>query len=767
MIARVILDIKHQEMNRLFDYLVPAKWEPFLSLGMRVVVPLGESKRMGYVVELVEESEFEVKEIIEVLDTIPTIEEETFYLADVMKKEYFHLENRVFNTIIPKELLVHYQKEVHFVDESKIPFEIKEFFNTKGVWSVRKKDLPFGNLLRRLNKNKIVEIKTVLRSKAKEKRIKVYHLTKTAFNRYLNRYPQLEHLELDRTYLREDLVEVGFSISNINTLVKHGVLFEKLKKVNRGVGVSQVEADRIVLTAEQQNAVDAVLSKKDVFQPFLLKGISGSGKTEVYFDLIEAIIKEGRQAMLLVPEIALIQPLYQRLSKRFDSISVFHSGMAAGERFDQYQMIKNKESKIIIGTRSAFFIPLDLGILILDEAHDESYVQKEGAYYDTRELALYKAKFHQVPVVFGTSTPTLEMMYSAEQGEYQKLELNQRPLFKKLPKMYFVDMKKELQENNTSIFSKILIEKINDRIAKKEQTMLFLNRKGYAPFVLCRTCGYVPKCPNCEIALTYYKNKKQLTCHYCGYHEGIIQACPSCQSDKVKEVGVGIEYVVNRLEKTFPDAKILRIDANVTKTKNSHEILYKKFETENIDILVGTQMVSKGLDFKNVTLVGFLMADLLFQIPHYFASEQAYILLMQACGRSGRHQQGEVIVQGYDLKESLEKNVEQGYDSFYKEALYQRKLGKYPPYNKVSQFIFEGTELLKTYQAAFQAKKDLSEKGVTVLGPIEPLYRKTRDRFTYLITFKYQVLNSEMIKRILKGQTANLYIQYIPSLMMM
>ncbi|MBE0700927.1 MAG: primosomal protein N', partial [Acholeplasmataceae bacterium] len=498
---------------------------------------------------------------------------------------------------------------------------------------------------------------------------------------------------------------------------------------------------------------------------FLLKGITGSGKTEVYLEVIKNVLKNKKRVLFLVPEITLIGPMAQQLKSKFDDIAIYHSALSKGERYDQYQHILKKTSNIILGTRSAVFLPIeDLGLIIVDEEHDKSYIQQEGVIYDARDVAKKRSAYHRIPLILGSATPSIETMYASEMKQIQRLELTKRPLEVAMPTITYVDMKNELMQKNTSIFSRTLLEKMRDRLAKKEQIMLLFNRKGYAPFVLCRQCGDVPTCPHCSISLTFYKDQNKLRCHYCGHEEVFSKTCSSCQNETVKEVGVGIEYVEQSLKRNLPEAKVLRMDANATRTKQSHEIIWNDFRNEEADILLGTQMIAKGLDFPKVTLVGVLMADLSLRVPSYRASEETFMLLTQVTGRSGRMQPGEAVIQGYDLDHYAIQGVQKGYDVFYEEALQYRKLAKYAPFYQVSQVLFEGTGYLKTYQVAFNLRKALTISGVEVLGPTPALIRKIKDHHRFTITLKYQQLDTKMLFDAMKSlENENIKIKYLPN----
>ncbi|MCR3906200.1 MAG: primosomal protein N' [Tenericutes bacterium] len=771
MYAKVIIDIKHEDVNRFFDYIVPQKFEDFLERGMRVVVPFGSQTRMGYVTEITSESKDATKEIIEVLDVIPSINEELFNLMNYIKNHVPALYSSIFSTVIPPELSVNYTKVIEMVNADLIPDDLKPYFNKKGIWKLKRKDqvlYPRLKYLRDSKKNEIIRIKTIIKEKGTPKIDKTYQYNENHQYKRIYHYEMVVDLfNMKKEYTRKELLDQGLTSSNLNTLVKHDVLIEKEKEVIREIQHHfNLEDKKIVLTDEQQNATHQIVNRLDKQEVFLLKGITGSGKTEVYLEVISKVIEQQKQVLVLVPEITLIAPMAKRLKSRFSDVAIYHSALSTGERFDQYKKIQSRKASIVLGTRSAVFLPMDdLGLIVIDEEHDDSYIQKEQVIYDAKEIAFERAKHHHIPVVLGSATPSITSMYQANNQKYTLLELTKRPFDLSIPSIEFVDMRKELKNNNTSIFSKTLLDAMHQRLERKEQTILLFNRKGYAPFVLCRSCGDVPKCPHCDISLTYYKDKQTLKCHYCGYEKPFDSTCSVCQEPKVKEVGTGIEYVEHFLKKHIPHARVLRMDKNTTQTKGSHEIIWNDFLNEEADILLGTQMIAKGLDFPKVTLVGVLMADLLLKVPSYKSTENAYMLLAQVTGRSGRFYPGEAIIQGYDVDHFAIRSVNQTYETFYQEALYNRKLMNYPPFKNTSQILISGKSYLKTYQRAFMLKKALLGLSCDVLGPSQALITKIKDYYRFTITLKYETIEKQELFGILEAyEFDDIKIRYFPYL---
>lgn len=769
MYAEVVIDIKHEEVNQVYDYIIPLAFEGFLTRGMRVLVPFGLSShlRLGIVINTKHNSFSATKEIHEVLDSVPTIDDEMFLMLDVMSKGSKELISSLYQTVIPKELTVNYQKVVKIIEPKNIPKDLLSFFSSKGIWRLKTSDQIYYPRLKRLKDMGVCSIETEIKEKKTKHQIIYYQWNENHHYQRIDFYPGLIDFKAEeKNYTKEDLYDLGLTDSMIKTLVKHLVFIEIKEDVKREiVHVFLNDQKRVTLNEEQRYAANQIQSAIK-HRIFLLKGITGSGKTEVYLETIEHVVEHLGKVLILVPEIQLIPQMVQRLKSRFDRVAIYHSGLSKGERYDQYQAIIKGEADVILGTRSAIFLAIpQLKMIIIDESHDDSYIQREGVYYDTVELAIARAQFKDIPLVLGSATPSITQMYEAQTKAYELLELTKRPFDLPLPKLTLIDMKEELKDRHYHIFSRPLIQAIEDRIQKKEQTILLINKKGYAPFVMCRSCGDVPKCPHCDVSLAFYKDKKILKCPYCGYEIAFQAECHVCHEPKVKEVGVGIEYAEEQLRKLMPKARILRFDKTQMKTKNAYEIIWNDFKNEEADILLGTQMVSKGLDLPKVTLVGVLLTDMLLKIPSYLSTEKAFMLLTQVTGRSGRMMKGEAFIQGYDLNHYVIKSLFTGYDAFYKEALYQRKLLGYEPFNRTSQLLFSGKSFLKTYQLAFLMKKLIVVLGYDVLGPSQALIKKIKDHYRFTLTLKYHIKNLEpLFDLITQHQSEEVRITFLPTL---
>lgn len=766
MYASVIVDLKYQDSQAYYDYIIPEHIRSFLVRGMRVIVPFQHQMKLGVVFEIKAISELATKEITEVLDAYPSVGEEIFMLADYLKQTSNASYAHIFYQMLPKELLMNFKKIVYQLAPIS-DVELSTKFNKGGIWRLKKSDQIYYPKLKRLEDKQIVNIDIEI-SKYTKPKFETYYQYQMSHH-YLKAFDEMEIINKfhdEKMIKRSELIDCGLSPSRIKTWLKHEVIKEDKLRVKRDIKhVFELENKEITLTQEQLNATNSIIKKLNHQHTFLLKGVTGSGKTEVYIKAIEEVLNQGKKALVLVPEIMQVPQMALRLKSKFKEVAIYHSGLSKGEAQDEFEQIISGKADVVCGTRSASFIPInDLGLIIVDEEHDPSYIQTEGVYYDAKELLILKSKFHQIPIVFGSATPKVEMMYQAKQKKIELIELREyhQGAF---PSLFFVDMKEELKQKNTSILSNMLKTKIQDRLNKKEQVILLYNKKGYAPYVLCRDCGHVPRCPHCDVSLTLYKSKNILKCHYCGYEETYQKTCPICNGQQVKEVGVGIEYVESVVKRVFPNARVLRLDKEMTKTKNQHEIIYHEFKEKNADILIGTQMVSKGLDFKHVTLVGIILADASFRVPAYDANEQAYMLFTQVSGRSGRHIKGEVVVQGYNLEHQTLRWLRSDYESFYKDALSERKMLNYPPFVNLSTIIFEGKSLLTTYQEAFKIKKKLMALNLDVLGPAESLKKKIRDQFRYSLTIKHQENQQHVILDTLSlNHHKDVFVSYYPTI---
>jgi primosomal protein N' (replication factor Y) (superfamily II helicase) len=473
--------------------------------------------------------------------------------------------------------------------------------------------------------------------------------------------------------------------------------------------------------------------------------VTGSGKTEVYMQAIEEVLRQGKEAIVLVPEISLTPQMVERFKGRFGSqVAVLHSGLSVGEKYDEWRKIHRKEVQLVVGARSAIFAPFEnLGMIIIDEEHEASYKQEENPRYHARDVAIYRARVHGCPVVLGSATPSLESFARAKKGVYQLLTLKKRVSDNGMPDVHIVDMREELRSGNRSMFSRTLFEKLKDRLEKGEQSVLFLNRRGYSTFVMCRDCGYVIRCPHCDISLTYHRVEQRLKCHYCGHEEPITYRCPSCGSEHIRFFGTGTQKVEEELTKLLPQARVIRMDIDTTSRKGAHERLLAEFGAGKADILLGTQMIAKGLDFPKVTLVGVLAADTMLHLPDFRASEKTFQLLTQVSGRAGRHElPGEVVIQTYTPEHySVALAAKHDYDAFYQREMVLRKMYGYPPFYYLTLITVSHSEITKavavTEKIAAYLRAQLSNEAI-ILGPVASPIARLHDRYRYQCMIKYK-----------------------------
>jgi len=555
---------------------------------------------------------------------------------------------------------------------------------------------------------------------------------------------------------------LSVSSSVIKGLVEKGILSETTKEVYRDPYADRMikRTEPLILTDEQSKAIKPILtslSKKE-HDVFLLYGVTGSGKTEIYLQSIQRVIEDGREGIVMVPEISLTPQMVNRFKGRFgDQVAVLHSGLSVGEKYDEWRKIQRKEVKVVVGARSAVFAPFEnLGIIIIDEEHETSYKQEDNPRYHARDVAIERANRHQCPVVLGSATPSLESFARAEKKVYKLLTLPKRMNNKDLPPVKIVDMREELREGNRSMFSRELFEKLQDRLTKKEQTVLFLNKRGHSSFVMCRDCGYVVQCPNCDISLTYHRFKQQMKCHYCGYEAGVPSTCPECASEHIRYFGTGTQKVEEELGKIFPEAKVIRMDVDTTSRKGSHEKLLTEFHKGHADILLGTQMIAKGLDFPNITLVGVLSADTMLHLPDFRSSEKTFQLLTQVSGRAGRHElAGEVVIQTYTPEHySIELAGQQDFDQFYQQEMMIRKAHKYPPFYYIALITVHHEELMKVVDVTEKITKFIISRlssEAFVLGPVASPISRINNKYRYqcLIKYKREPKLTETLKAVL------------------
>lgn len=691
--AGVVINNESSKVDRVFTYKIVETMVSAIKLGLRVKVPFGRGNRVvdGFIVELFENCEniSNIKEIISICDDFTVISENDIKLITLMRKKYMCTYLDCIKLIMPTGI-------------------------TRGMNQKVKN---------------VVSLKCELSGK--------YHK-----DPYENIYTIVS--DNDGIYTKSELSKkFNVSLSSINTLVKYGFLTYDVKIVDRfNERVYENYSER-KLNVSQKSATQKIMNDKN--NKFLIHGITGSGKTEIYMQLVSLMIDKGKEAIVLVPEIALTPQMIERFKGRFGkNIAVFHSRLSQGERYDEWLRVKSKKVKVAVGARSALFLPFsNLGIIIIDEEHELSYKSDVTPKYNAIDIAMMKADLEDCKLVLGSATPSIETYYKCENKEIELIELNERADGAKLPSATIVDMREELLNDNRSMFSGVLKQEITTVLEKKEQIILFINRRGHSTFVSCRKCGYVFKCEHCDIALTYHSDSKKLICHYCGSVKSLSATCPKCASKYVKYFGVGTEKIEHEVWKTFPDAKTIRMDYDTTRGKNSFEQIYNIFKNGDADILIGTQMVAKGLDFKNVTLVGVIAADLSLNLPDYRANERTFQLINQVSGRAGRGSKpGKVIIQTYDPSSSaIIAASENDYQGFYKEEIQMRKLMDYPPFKNILLINLSSkfeSLLIKNIQNIGILLKDILQKysNIKMLGPCPCSISKIKEMYRWQIILK-------------------------------
>ncbi|WP_042223816.1 primosomal protein N' [Oceanobacillus manasiensis] len=763
-IANVIVDVPVSSINQTFDYLIPDRFLDILQIGMRVTVPFGPRKIMGFVVGKASQSEFKkLREIEQVLDLTPVLTSELLDLGKWVAKETVSFYITALQAMLPQVLKAQYKKELVRNTEERLSDEMEDLFAGRDVIGFEEFEgstLSYYQLQKEVQDGSIT-VKYLVHSKITKKYITMVqpareaHLLEEAFEDLSKQ--ALKQRKLLAYFLQNPepiekrllLKKYETTSSTIKTLVDKELLETNRVEVYRDPHQQQQfsKTTALTLTDEQEQAIAPMKEKitNNEHEVFLLHGVTGSGKTEIYLQAIQEVIHKGQESIVLVPEIALTPQMVNRFKGRFGSkVAVMHSALSAGEKYDEWRRIHQKEVQVVVGARSAIFAPFEnIGIIIIDEEHEGTYKQEDQPRYHARDVAIQRGKSHQCPVVLGSATPTLESFARAQKGVYQLSTLSKRTNEKDMPKVDIVDMREELHAGNRTMFSRTLMEKMERCIERGEQIVLLLNRRGYSTFVMCRDCGHVKECPHCDIALTYHKNTNHLKCHYCAYEEQMPTTCPECESDLIRYFGTGTQRVEEALTKQLPEAGIIRMDVDTTRRKGSHEALLRKFADKEASILLGTQMIAKGLDFENVTLVGVLTADSMLHLPDFRSSEKTFQLLTQVSGRAGRHElTGEVIVQTYTPDHySIELASQYDFEGFYKKEMATRKTFQYPPFFFLTLITVSHTNKVSAAQSTSHIVQHLLRNvmhNTVVLGPSPSPIPRIKDRYRYQCMIKYK-----------------------------
>ena len=683
MLADILVEVVAKTTDKTFTYHIPNGMKA--KVGMRALVPFGRRNIEGFIIRIYDEVEldYEVKDIIQLVDEKPVLNEEMLELGKYISKKTLSPLTLSYQTMLPSGL------------------KAREKTN--------------------INKKMVKYLKVLKDGEFKgEKQKQVF-----------------DYVKKNNLVLKAEANKI--SSSAVKTLINNGYLEEVEKEVYRLDEEVEVEKKHYDLTEEQAKVLESVKFGK--FKPYLLHGVTGSGKTLVYIRLIEKVLKQGKEAILLVPEISLTPQVVDIFKKRFGkTIAILHSGLSNGEKYDEWRKIERKEVSIVIGARSAMFAPFtNLGIIIIDEEHSNTYKQDNVPRYNAIDVALRRGKTYNIPVVLGSATPSVESYTRAKTGIYELLVMKNR-VNKKMPKVYLVDMKDEFKKGNR-VFSDIFKEKMNDRLSKNEQVLVLLNRRGYSTVITCKECGFTHKCPNCDIPLTYHKNGNIMKCHYCDYKVPRLLECPKCHSKNINSLGMGTEKLESLIKEEFKDAKVIRMDQDTTRNKGAHKRIIDDFKEGKYNVLVGTQMIAKGLDFPKVTLVCVVNGDATLNIPDFRSSERTYELLSQVAGRAGRDKlDGEVIIQGFNVSHySIVYAKNNDYESFYDEEMKIRKVLKYPPYYNLCLIKVSGKNYDEVYNEASKITTYLkSNLNNIVLGPASASMPKINNIYYVQIIIKFK-----------------------------
>ena len=695
MYANVIVEYGVKALNKMFIYKIPNELLGKVKVGMKVYVPFGYQEVFGFVLEILDnnDTDYETKEIIRIDNEDLILNKELMNIGKYLADTTLCTLITAYQTMLPSSLKIKkqehdynlYDEYVTIINKEQAINYMEKYKNRKGQIAVIKNILNNGKILRKDISNNIL-----------------------------------------KALKENNIIEI-----------------KKVKKYR--INKEQKELIRKKLTSDQENIFNQVDFSQ--YKTYLLYGITGSGKTEVYIKLIEKCLKMSKTAIMLVPEIGLTTQIANRFYEAFgNDVAILHSSLSQGERYDEYVKIMHGEVKVVVGTRSAIFAPLkNLGIIIIDEEDSSSYKQDNNPRYHARDIAIYRGKYNNIPVVLGSATPSLESKARADKKVYELLRLDKRVGNAKIPIIHVVDMEEEMKKRN-NIFSDLLKNKIAEKLNKKEQIILLLNRRGFATFITCSNCGYTYKCPNCDITLTYHKTTNNLICHYCGFQIKKDLLCPKCGEEALNYYGLGTEKLEEKIKELFPNIRVVRMDQDTTRNKGMHEKIINDFKEYKYDLLLGTQMVSKGLDFPKVSLVGVINADTTLNIPDYRSSENTYSLLSQVAGRAGRSNiLGEVVIQTFNPDNYVINCVkENNYDKFYIREMGFRKKLKYPPYYYLVGIKVIGKDYKKNLEYAKKVQYYLSnnlDKETIVLGPTTASILKFKNEYRMQIIIKYKYDN--------------------------
>ena len=750
MYAKVILDTNSRFLDRSFTYKVPDKFVDDINVAMRVLVPFGKSNKMvlAFVYELVEkiDAPYKIKEIVDLVDDRKLISNELMDLAFFMSKRYLSPIQASLKQVMPPTSI----KDIHIYYEniSNHSNVFLDFLSKKREINEIKEKFPdYKESLDKYLEENIIKQSFDVKSSQKIQYLEYAKLNKDSdFSLNANAVKQKEIIDYlsknGLTEIKSLLAKTSASRSSLNSLVSKDIVIIEKKEENKEIKSIFDKYSKFVLNDEQERAFITIKNKKDGH--FLLYGVTGSGKTEIFLQMVEEVIKEGKEAIILVPEISLTPQTIERFKGRFrEKIAIMHSRLTPKEKFNQWRMINNGEVKIVIGARSAIFAPFrNLGIIIIDEEHDSSYISSMDPKYHTDEIAIRRANYHSCNLILASATPSIITMDRVEKGEFDLIRLENR-INNNMPDIKIIDMREELKKSNFTMISYLLQDEIRNNLNNSQQSILFLNKVGHDSFTFCRSCGNVIKCEACDVAMTYHKNVDRLVCHYCGRTKKQPRICPVCHSKKIKEFGAGTEKLEEEVRALFPEANVMRMDSMTATNKNMYEKMYKGMKENKIDILLGTQMIAKGLDFKNVSLVGIISADLSLNVGDFKANETSFQLLTQVSGRAGRDKlAGRVVIQTYrpdNFVIQAAKNND--YESFCDYELKLRKAFNYPPYKNLLSIRIVNESRIKTIDISKMFYETLNKtfnkkSPIEIIGPNPCKISRINNKFRYNILIK-------------------------------
>lgn len=787
--AKVIVRNNSIYTDNLFTYEIPEFLSENIKIGHRVLVPFGIYNKPveAFVFDIVSEldEDIKTKKVVDILDEEPIFSKDDISLIGWMRNKYLCTYIDCINLLYPKGYKLNNYKVLTLINDDLDNLSdsemnlIKIIKENHGCIKLEKiKKVPnLNNLIYKLQKKKIIDVKWEYKNHKNEKKDYIIDISK-----------QINNID---SYILENKVRLGskqkelikfvqekkpIELSKINDVFpscrqsilkleeKGLVCIEEIDLYRKPKEIYSVEDKKINLNEEQLNTVNII--KREMFEenkkPYMIHGVTGSGKTEVYMEIIEYSLSQGLDSIVLVPEISLTPQTISRFKNKFgDIVGVFHSQLSEGEKHDVYKQIKEGKIRILIGARSALFAPFtSLGVIIIDEFHEGAYKSEKNPKFNSIDVAKYIANKRDVSLVLGSATPSVEEYFNALNGEYKLLEINQRANKKPMPKIEVVDMKEELMVGNKSIFSNKLKVEIQSALNCGNQVILFLNRRGFSNFVSCRKCGYVFTCENCDISLTYHKKNNTGKCHYCGYEKEIPKECPECKSKYIKPFGIGTQKIEEEIKLIFPNINVLRLDKDTTSRKGEFENILNDFKNKKADVLIGTQMLSKGLDFENVTLVGVLSADMILKFPDFRSSETTFQLITQVAGRAGRSEkEGKVILQTYDTDHyAIRHAIKYDFKGFYEDEIKIRKAFEYAPFNNMISVVISGKDNAKVEKNARKMYDSLvyllRERGISnlefILGPNPCSISKINQNFRWQILFKDDDIEINLLKGIIK-----------------